>query len=119
MTEKPSCIFDITHMFEILTIILKNGEMKASDVESDVSWRTIDTRLRWLVDDGILLMEYPRLGRKTPRYTLTPKGKAVAYSMCVGMGVYSGEIDFESSEFSESMENMILRTSMKDLVPRD
>jgi len=119
MTDKPSCPYDITHTFEILTLILKNGEMKASDSDSGISWRTLDTRLRWLVENGILNMDLPKYGRKTPRYTLTPKGKALAYVMCVGMGVYNGEIDFESAEFSETVENMVLHTSMKDLVERD
>ena len=116
MTEKPSCPFDITHMCEILTLILEKGEIKASDVKSDASWRTLDSRFRWLVDDGLLCVSYPKSGRKTPRYSLTPKGKAVAYIMCLGQSVYNGEVDFENNEVLEKIEDQVLSTSMKHIV---
>ena len=105
MQDVPSCIYDVKYIFPILNRVDAFGEVKASDLEAlGIGWKTVDSRLKMLMELDIVETHVRVRGRRIRMYSLTEKGRKLYQLMCLGRRLVNGECSIEDGRIIELLE---------------
>ena len=100
----PPFVMDRKHVNRMPVHILKVGEVGSMDFSwMTTNWRIVDENLNAMREAGLLEIRIPTRGRKSLRYSLTPRGKIVAITELLQQECVTGHYDIEDDLVAEDL----------------
>ena len=113
MDVRSKHILDISRLYPVLRLTLRNGEIKESDVpRSLMDWEQLKPRLDLLVENGVLDRSLTDSGHIHKVYRLTDKGYAFTLALGIASGIFYGEITLGGEDIT-AFEEMGWRTDLR------
>ena len=94
----------------MLKEIQKRGSACIGQLREIGSWRTLDVRLRFMMEKGLVVSFIRERGRRVNLYRLTDKGCGLLLLLDMGEGIVEGNIDVGTGRFTEGIGDLTLET---------
>jgi len=116
--KKPVTIQD-PYVYTILKEIHTRGAVHTSQLSNIASWRTIDRRLRFMMDNGLLSYTVKEKGRRVNLYSLTDKGYDLFLLLNMSENIINGTMDLTSGRMTERIEELTVDTPTESLLRKN